>query len=94
VKVINWNEEKNQELKKNLDRQVSFDDVMLALNEGNFYKIQEHYNQEKYTHQSILFVEIRNYIYIVPFVENDEEIFFKTIIPSRKYTKLFLKGKI
>lgn len=93
MKVIKWNEEKNRELKNNPSRKVSFDDVLLALNEGNFYKIEEHYNQEKYTHQSILYIEIRNYIYTVAFVQDDEEIFLKTVIPSRKYTKIFLKEK-
>ena len=58
-----------------------------------FSRVENHYNVEKYPHQKILFIEIGHYIYIVPFVENDEEIFLKTIIPSRKYTKIFLQDK-
>jgi len=62
--------------------------------QGNgFSRVENHYNIEKYSHQKILFIEIRHYIYIVPFVENEEEIFLKTIIPSRKYTKIFLQDK-
>jgi uncharacterized DUF497 family protein len=94
MKVIKWNEQKNKMLKNDSNRGISFDDIMFALNDGNFYKIEEHYNQDEYNHQSILYIEIKEYIYIVPFVENSEEIFFKTVIPSRKYTKIFLKGKL
>jgi hypothetical protein len=93
VKIVKWDEEKNKKLKVDPNRQVSFDDVLVAINEDNFYKIEEHYNQTEYSHQYILYIEIRNYIYIVPFIETDEEIFLKTIIPSRRYTKIFLKNK-
>lgn len=93
LKVIKWDPEKNKKLKNDTTRQICFEDVFLALQENNFYYIDKHYNSEKYPNQKILFIEINNYIYIVPFVENDEEIFLKTIIPSRKYTKKFLKDK-
>ena len=53
----------------------------------------EHPNQEKYPNQSILVLEINNYAYIVPYVEDDTEVFLKTIIPSRKLTKQYLGGK-
>ena len=93
MKVVKWSEKKNQALQKNLDRQISFEDVFLAMQGSGFLRIENHYNVEKYPHQKILFIEIKHYIYIVPFVENDEEIFLKTIIPSRKYTKFFLQNK-
>ena len=93
MKVVRWSEKKNQELQENLDRQISFEDVFLAMQGSGFSRVEKHYNIEKYPHQKILFIEIRHYIYIVPFVEDDEEIFLKTIIPSRKYTKIFLQDK-
>jgi len=93
VKIVSWSIEKNEKLKSNFDRQISFEDVFLAMQGDNFSYIDNHYNPEKYFNQKILFIEIRNYIYIVPFIENDEEIFLKTVIPSRKYTKIFLKDK-
>ncbi len=93
MKVINWCAEKNDELKTNDDRKICFEDVFLAMQEDNFIHIEKHYNSEKYPNQKILFIEIRNYIYIVPFVEDDKEMFLKTVIPSRKYTKIFLKEK-
>ncbi len=88
MKVINWNEEKNKKLK--LVREISFEDIMGAVGNGNFFTIKKHPNQEKYLNQQQLIIEIDNYIYVVPFVENDEEIFLKTIYKSRKYTKEYL----
>lgn len=89
MKVVRWNEEKNTKLK--LIRKISFEDVEEAILNGNFYHIQIHPDQEKYPNQKKLFIEIDNYIYVVPFVESDNEIFFKTIYPSRKDTKLLLR---
>jgi len=90
VKIIRWNEEKNTKLK--LIRKISFEDIEEAIVNGNVYHIDIHPDQEKYPGQKKLFVEIDNYIYVVPFIENDKEIFFKTIYPSRKDTKLLLKN--
>jgi len=89
VKIIRWNEEKNSKLK--LIRKISFEDIEEAILNANYYHIEIHPDQEKYPNQKKLFVEIENYIYVVPFVENDDEIFLKTIYPSRKDTKLLLK---
>lgn len=89
VKIIRWNEEKNSKLK--LIRKISFEDIEEAVLNGNYYHIEVHPDQDKYPNQKKLFVEIQNYIYVVPFVENDKEIFLKTIYPSRKDTKLLLK---
>lgn len=85
-----WNEEKNTQLKQ--QRDVCFEDVLLAINEGRLLDIIPHPNQKSYSHQNILIVMIRHYVYYVPYVENDSRIFLKTIIPSRKYQKTYLKG--
>lgn len=53
----------------------------------------EHPNQEKYKGQKIFIINIDQYAYLVPFVENEQEIFLKTIIPSRKATKKYLRGQ-
>ena len=50
----------------------------------------DHPNQERYPGQKIAVVLIEGYAYLVPFVENEEEIFLKTIIPSRKATRQYL----
>ncbi len=53
----------------------------------------EHPNKKKYQNQRIFIVEINDYAYLVPFVEDERIIFLKTIIPSRKMTKKYLGGK-
>jgi len=87
-KIIKWNEEKNEILK--LARNISFEDVLEAIDNWNFFKIELHPDQGKYPWQKKIFIEVLEYIYVVPFVENEEEIFLKTIYPSRKDTKKFL----
>lgn len=87
-KIINWNVEKNNKLKS--ERNISFEDILSALKKWNFMKVFSHPNEEQYWNQKILLIDINNYIYCVPYIEDENEIFFKTIFPSRKYTKLFL----
>ncbi len=91
MKYFDWNEEKNEQLK--MDRQLGFEDVITAINENRILEKSPHPNQKKYPNQQIYVVEIGNYAYIVPCVEDDEKIFFKTIIPSRKATKKYLINK-
>jgi len=47
----------------------------------------------KFAHQKIFIVAINDYVYIVPFVEDEDVLFLKTIVPSRKMTKKYLGGK-
>ena len=90
MKYFSWNEEKNELLKE--ERQISFEDVVFYIAQGFLLDVLEHPNQEKYLGQKIFVVEIDEYAYLVPFVEDEHEIFLKTIIPSRKATKKYLKG--
>ncbi|HEX3046225.1 MAG TPA: hypothetical protein VHY08_15825 [Bacillota bacterium] len=55
--------------------------------------IIEHPNSQKYQGQRIFIVNINGYAYLVPFVETAREVFLKTIIPSRKATKVYLRGE-
>ncbi len=89
MKYFTWNSNKNEKLKK--DRAVSFEQIVLQIEEGKVLDILEHPNQEKYRNQKIFVVELNDYIHLVPFVEEDEFVFLKTIIPSRKATKKYLK---
>lgn len=84
-KIIRWNEEKNQLLI--LQRGLSFEDVFKKLEQGEIVAKKSHPNKEKYPNQEIFVLELNEYICYVPFVENEEEIFLKTIIPSRKLNK-------
>jgi uncharacterized DUF497 family protein len=92
MKKIAWNLEKNEQLKA--ERHISFEDIVVQLSHGNVLDVLEHPNQERYPGQRIFIVEINNYACLVPFVENEAELFLKTIIPSRKATRDYLhKGK-
>lgn len=90
MKYFSWNEEKNELLRE--ERQVSFEDVVFYIEQGFLLDVLEHPNQEKYKGQKIFVVQTDEYVYLVPFIEDDHEIFLKTIIPSRKATKKYLKG--
>jgi uncharacterized DUF497 family protein len=91
IKEICWNEEKNQLLK--LQRGVNFEQVLNEIELGNILARQKHPNSEKYPNQEIFILRIEDYIYYVPFIENEEEIFLKTIIPSRKLNKRYKDTK-
>jgi uncharacterized DUF497 family protein len=92
MKQINWNAEKNQWLMS--ERGISFEDVLYALQSGRLLDDLVHPNKNKYPNQRMLVVEIDGYAWLVPYVESDDEIFLKSIIPSRKATKYYLQGGI
>lgn len=86
-KVIRWDEEKNQLLQ--LQRDISFENVLEKIANGEIIGRRIHSNIDKYPNQQIFVLEINGYVWYVPFIETDDEIFLKTIIPSRKLTKEF-----
>ena len=87
---MRWNAEKSLSLKA--ERGVSFEEVLSAISQGGLLCIMDHPNRTKYGHQKMLVVRIRDYAYLVPCVESDNEIFLKSIMPSRKATRQFLSG--
>lgn len=87
MKPFNWDPEKNERLKK--ERGVSFEDVLFHLQLNDVIDIFDHPNQKRYPGQKIFAVAMEGYIYLVPFVESQDEVFLKTIIPSRKATKYY-----
>ena len=92
MKMFDWNAEKNQELI--VERGISFEEVVFFVQEGNLLDDLKHPNEKKYPRQRIFIVNIDNYAYLVPYVEETDEIFLKTIIPSRKATKQYLGDAI
>jgi len=92
-KNIRYSLEKNEILKE--QRDISFEDVILALENGKLLDDIEHPNKEKYPNQNIfiILIEIKNYVYLVPYVEDDNSVFLKTIIPSRQMNKRYNKNK-
>jgi len=91
MKAMNWSAEKNRTLIQ--ERGVSFEDVVFSLQSGCLLDDIVHPNKDKYGNQRIFIVVIDDYAYLVPYVENSEEIFLKTIIPSRKATRQYLGAK-
>lgn len=88
MKIFAWNLEKNERLKR--ERNISFEQVVIHIAAGDLLDVVEHPNQEKYQKQRMLIIRMNEYAWLVPFVESENEIFLKTIIPSRKATKKYL----
>ncbi len=84
MKVFRWDNEKNEWLKNN--RGVSFEQVVILMERGDVLETIEHPNQNRYPGQKVATVLIDDYAYLVPYVQESDEIFLKTIIPSRKAT--------
>ncbi len=91
MKHINWNVEKSLKLKES--RGISFEDIVYYIEKGEILDDYEHPNQRRYPEQRIMVIGINNYAYLVPYVEDADEIFLKTIIPSRKATEIYFGGK-
>ena len=88
MKRIDWNDDKNGWLLR--VRGISFEDILYHLSHDGLLDIIQHPNQEQYPDQSVLIVNVEGYACLIPFVEDDNVIFLKTIIPSRKMTKKYL----
>jgi uncharacterized DUF497 family protein len=88
--TFDWNDDKNEQLKR--ERSISFEEIVLCISEGLVVDILHHPNPEKYPNQYLYLINLNNYIYVVPYVKNENEdvIFLKTIFPSRMYTKKYL----
>lgn len=82
---IRWALSKSEELKR--QRGVSFEEIVRA----RLVAIVEHPSR---MHQSLLLFEHNSYIWVVPFVVQGDEVFLKTLFPSRKYTKKWKKGEL
>jgi hypothetical protein len=92
MKSINWSTKKSVALKSS--RGICFEDVVFFIERGDILEDYLHPNQKDYPGQRIMVINIANYAYLIPYVENDEELFLKTIIPSRKATQRYLGEKI
>ena len=88
MNIYNWDSEKNELLI--CDQGISFEEVVFFIENGGLLDEIAHPKQDEYSHQRIFIVAIKEYVYLVPFVEGEDEIFLKTIIPSRKFTKIYL----
>ena len=90
MKSFEWDSKKNLQLQK--ERNISFEDIVFCMGNDGLLDEIDHPNSKKYPNQRIFIVEVDNYAYLVPFIEIDRKAFLKTIIPSRKATKLYLEN--
>jgi uncharacterized DUF497 family protein len=88
VKRFNWNDEKNEQLRA--ERGITFEEILFHVEHGDLLDVLEHPNPERYPGQRVLVVGVNDYAYLVPYVEDDRELYLKTIIPSRKATKQYM----
>ena len=91
MKVFRWDNEKNEWLKNN--RGVSFEQVVILMEREDVLETIEHPNQKKYPGQKIAILKIEDYAYLVPYVQESEEIFLKNVIPSRKATSKYVRAQ-
>jgi uncharacterized DUF497 family protein len=89
MSVFQWNNEKNEWLKEH--RGVCFEQAVILLEREEVLEVVEHPNQEKYPGQRMAIVRINDYAYLIPYVQEGEEIYLKTIIPSRKATNKYVR---
>ena len=88
MKPFRWNHDKNEALK--IERSVSFEEIVLALESDGLLDQLRHPNPDTYPNQSVLVVALDAYVYLVPYVEESDYFFLKTVIPSRKATRDYL----
>ena len=89
MRPFRWSSDKNQQLLA--QRSICFEAVVVAIETGGLLDVLAHPNPERYSGQQILVVEVNQYVYLVPYVEDDDHLFLKTIIPSRKATRDYLR---
>lgn len=90
MKPFRWGHEKNAQLKA--ERDISFEEIVLAIEADGLLDIVAHANPGKYPNQRMFIVAVEHYAYLVPFVEEADAYFLKTVIPNRKATRDYLKG--
>jgi uncharacterized DUF497 family protein len=89
MKPFRWSPDKNAELLA--ERGITFEQVVVAVEAGGLVDVLAHPNPKQYPNQRILVVTWDGYAYLVPYVEEAEHFFLKTVIPSRKATRKFIK---
>ena len=88
MKPFRWSSEKNEAVKA--ERGISFESIVVSIEAGGLLDILVYPNQAKYPRQRVLVVECDNYVYLVPFAEEEDYFFLKTVIPNRKATRDYL----
>ena len=90
MRRFHWDPEKNEALKA--ERGISFERIVLAVADGDVLDVLRHPNEARYPNQKVLVVAVEGYAYLVPYVEEPDGYFLKTVIPSRRATREYLSG--
>ncbi len=91
MKPFRWSPEKNRKLIA--ERGISFEEVVSAMAHDGLLNELEHPNKSRYPHQRLFVVRVRGYVYVVPFVETSDDVFLKTIFPSRKKNRDYIASE-
>ena len=75
------------------NRKISFERIVSHIEKHGYLDLLNHPNTKKYPNQKMFILNIEDYAYLVPFIESEEALFLKTIIPSRKATKKYIEEK-
>ena len=86
---FDWSDEKNESLEK--IRGICFEDVVVHVQNGDILDIIKHPNRDRYPNQNVIVLDVEGYVYLVPYVKSKGVRFLKTIIPSRKATREYLR---
>ncbi len=89
--LFRWSDEKNQKLQN--ERGISFEEILFYIKQDKIVDIIIN-PSSNFDNQKCYLLEIEEYIWVVPYVQKQNEIFLKTAFPSRKFTKIYLKGDI
>jgi uncharacterized DUF497 family protein len=91
TKPFRWNIDKNEQLIQ--ERGLSFEQITVAIEAGDLIEIVPQFNSAKYPNQKIMVVGVEGYAYLIPFIEESDYYFLKTVIPSRKATRDFISNE-
>ena len=87
---FDWSTAKNQQLIE--QRGVSFESVVAAIEQGGLMDVLQHPNQTRYPGQRMYVVNLNEYAYLMPLVvQTDGKHYLKTVMPSRKATRDYLR---
>lgn len=89
MKYVAWDSENNDKIIAT--RGIGFEEVINAIFEGKTITVLRHQNVKRHPNQRLFVINIDDYAYVVPFVEDKEKLFLKTIYPSRKHTEQYIE---
>lgn len=89
MSAFNWSDDKNEMLART--RHACFEDVVICIQNGHVLDVIRHPNRDRYPGQNIIVLNVDGYVWLVPYVKQKGVRFLKTIMPSRKATREYMK---